>query len=126
LSAGATATESCGLTSAKEKGRESVKRCRLLPAVIAIARACHDIAIAQPLQPRGSAVRQPRHDLDRVNPPGEMGEDRCLVTRAGAHLKDGIVRPDANQVGHESDDERLRNGLTIADWQRPIGVGVAA
>ena len=41
------------------------------------------------------------------------------------HLKDGIVRPDANQVGHESDDEWLRNGLTIADWQRPIGVGVA-
>src|SRR5262245_27288390 len=88
---------------------------RLHPPVNAIARACHDIAIAQPLQPRGSAVRQPSHDPDRVNPPREMGEDCCLVARAGAHLKDGIVRPDVNQVGHESDDERLRNGLTIAD-----------
>src|SRR5262249_17707278 len=103
---------------------DAVKGRRLLPAVIAIARACHDIAIAQPLQPRGSAVRQPRHDLDRVNPPREMGEDCCLVARAGAHLKDGIVRPDVNQVGHESDDERLRNGLTIAD-QRPSNVCIA-
>src|SRR6516225_4842526 len=105
---------------------DAVEGRRLLPAVIAIARACHDIAIAQPLQPRGSAVRQPRHDLDRVNPPGEMGEDRRLVTRTSAHLKDGIVRPDANQVGHESHDERLRNGLTIANRQRLIGVSVAA
>src|SRR6516165_4346107 len=105
---------------------DAVKGRRLLPAVIAIARACHDIAIAQPLQPRGSAVRQPRHDLDRVNPPREMGEDRCLVARAGAHLKDGMARPDASEVSHESDDERLRNGLTIANRQRPIGVGVAA
>ena len=73
---------------------DAVKGRRHLPAVIAIARACHDIAIAQPLQPRGSAVRQPRHDLDRVNPPRKMGEDRRLVTRAGAHLKDGKPRID--------------------------------
>src|SRR6516164_2011703 len=39
---------------------DAVKGRRVLQAVIAIARACHDIAIAQPLQPRGSAVRQPR------------------------------------------------------------------
>src|SRR6516162_9693866 len=105
---------------------DAVKGRRLLPAVIAIARARRDVAIAQPLQPRGSAVRQPRHDLDRVNPPRKTGEDRRLVTRPGAHLKDGIVRPDASKVGHESDDERLRNGLTIANRQRLIGVGVAA
>src|SRR5262249_824864 len=83
-------------------------------------------AAPEPPRPRGGAAAQPGPAPDRETPPRKMGEDRRLVTGAGAHLKDGIVRPNASKVGHESDDERLRNGLTIADRQRPIGVGVAA
>ena len=55
-----------------------------------------------------------------------MGEDGGLVARAGAHLKDDIARPHAQQVGHQSDDERLRNGLTIADRQWSVSICVAA
>ena len=55
-----------------------------------------------------------------------MGEDSGLVARAGAHLEDDMVRPHAHEVGHQRDDERLRDGLTMADRQRSVGIGVAA
>src|SRR5262245_45707522 len=55
-----------------------------------------------------------------------MGEDGGLVTGASAYLKDDIGWPYAQQVGHQSDDERLRNGLTIADRQWSISICVAA
>jgi hypothetical protein len=37
-----------------------------------------------------------------------------------------MVRLHAQQVGHQRDDERLRDGLAIADRQRSVGIGVAA
>src|SRR5262245_36135938 len=55
-----------------------------------------------------------------------MGEDGGLVTGAGAYLKNDIARADAQQVGHQSDDERLRNGLTVADRQWLVSICVAA
>src|SRR5262245_43150171 len=54
-----------------------------------------------------------------------MGEDGGLITGASAYLKDDIARPHAQQVGHQSDDERLRNGLTIADRQWSVSICVA-
>src|SRR5262249_56033485 len=48
---------------------DAVEGRRLLPAVIAIPPACHDIAITQPLHPRGSPVRQPTPDLPPFTPP---------------------------------------------------------
>src|SRR5713101_2710143 len=103
---------------------DRIEGCRILPAIITIALPDCDIGIAETLQPIGRAGGETRNDLDRVNLAHQTREDRRLVSGARADLEHGVVRPDPEEVGHQRDDEWLRNGLAVSDGQRPVGIGV--
>src|SRR5262249_62281136 len=45
------------------------------------------------------------------------------ATASGADLERARASHNSQQVGHQGYDVRLGNGLTIADWQWPIGIG---
>jgi hypothetical protein len=56
----------------------------------------------------------------------QLGQDRRLVARTGAELQHHITRLDLEKVGHEGDDQRLRDRLAVADGHRPVGIGFPA
>jgi hypothetical protein len=49
-----------------------------------------------------------------------------LVARPGAHLQHALGAREGEGLGHQADDERLRDGLAGADGQRRVAVGVGA
>src|SRR5262245_43390858 len=103
-----------------------VERRRLLPAVIAVSESRRDVAIAKPLQPLRGGVRERRYDLNRVDFTHQTREDGGLIARSSADLEHGIVRPDLHEIGHQSDDEWLRDGLAVTDRQRTICISLAS
>ncbi len=103
---------------------DRIEGCRILPAIITITLSDCDIGIAEPLQPIGRAGGETRNDLDRVNLAHQTREYRRLVAGARADLEHDVLRPDLEKVGHQRDDEWLRNGLAVSDRQRPVGIRV--
>ncbi len=63
--------------------------------------------------------------FDRVDGVREFGQNRRLVAKPGTDLEHLVGRRQIQQLGHQPDDERLRNGLFEADRQRHVGVGIA-
>ena len=53
-----------------------------------------------------------------------MRQDRRLVARARANFENRVAAVQLQPVGHESDDEGLRDRLTAGDRQRLVGVGL--
>ena len=47
-----------------------------------------------------------------------------MVAQAGADLEHRLVRLGSKEIGHQSDDEGLRDGLIEADRQRHVLVGI--
>jgi hypothetical protein len=48
------------------------------------------------------------------------------VSCARIAVEHGVVGLGRRQFGHQRNDERLRNGLTAADVERPVGIGRGA
>ncbi len=54
---------------------------------------------------------------------GQAGQYRGLVAESGADVEHSVIGLDVEQLGHQRDDEGLRDGLAVADRQRLIQVG---
>ena len=63
-------------------------------------------------------------DLDAPNLPGEFGKDCGLVAQAGANLEHGLMLSGSEEIGHQSDDEGLRDSFVEANRQRHVTVGM--
>src|SRR5262249_47534795 len=105
---------------------DAIEWCYLRPSVIAVAAAYMDGVVAEFGQPCCRLLGQARYTLDRIDLMPELGQHGGLITGAGADFEDASARREAQQVGHQGDDVRLRNSLTEADWQRSIGIGQIA
>src|SRR5262249_52072959 len=56
----------------------------------------------------------------------KLREHRGLVARARSHVEYALVSSQRQQGADRGDDERLRDGLPLADGKRPVVVRVAA
>src|SRR3972149_5547062 len=59
------------------------------------------------------------HNPDRIHVFHEHTEHCRLVAGSGSHLEHAMPGSDVQRLGHERDDIRLGDGLTVADRQRP-------
>ena len=64
--------------------------------------------------------------LDAVDLPGDLGEDRGCVARAGPDLKDRLAALQGQGLGHQGDDVGLRDRLAFLDRERDILIGELA
>ena len=94
----------------------------LRPAVVAVACPHGHVVVAERLEPFGGARSERRHDLDRVDLGHQLGEHRRLIARPGAELEGDVVGLRRQQIGHQRDDVGLRDGLPVADGERPVQV----
>ena len=104
---------------------DGVKRRLRRPALVAVAGPYAHLVKAQLPQRVRRALRQRRDDLDGEHLGAHRGEDRRLVARAGADLEDLLAGFHIHGLGHESDNERLGDGLPVTDGQRMVRVGLA-
>ena len=89
----------------------------------AVADANRDVAVAEPAQALLGFGGELLDDLDGPDLPRELGENRRLVAQPGADLERRLAGLRVQKVGHERDDERLRDGLPETDRQRHVLVG---
>src|SRR5262245_30592577 len=88
------------------------------PAVIAVAYPELDIGAALPLQSLLRLLGELFDHLDAVDLGGQLREHRGVIAQAGADLEHGVTGADVEQVGHQRDNERLRDRLVEADRKR--------
>jgi hypothetical protein len=69
------------------------------------------------------ALAERAHDLYRENARHALSQHCGLITRSRADLEHTIRRFGVQQLGHERDDEGLRDRLPFTDRQRSIGIG---
>src|SRR5262249_35269241 len=74
-------------------------------------------------QPLARLLGQFRDNLDRIDLIPQIGQHGGLITGAGADLERARTLRNSQQVGHQGNDVRLGDGLAVADWQWPIGIG---
>jgi len=115
-----------GLRDARRGGRDHdrIEGRGLGPAQVAVPRAHLDVGVAEALQEGRRLLGERRHDLDRVDARGDLGQDRGLIAGAGADLEHGLAALEAQRLRHEADDVRLRDRLPVADGHRVILVGL--
>ncbi len=101
-----------------------VERGVLGPAVIAVADFDLDIAHAVPVEPLLRLARELFNDFDAVDLACELTENRGLVAETGSDLEHHIIRREIEQICHERNNERLRDGFFESDRKRNIGVGI--
>src|SRR6185369_13992631 len=94
------------------------------PAVIAVGDLELDIGATRLRKPVARLVRELLDDLDAVDLAGELGEDRSLIAETGPYLEHNVVGADVGEVGHQCNDEGLRDGLLEADRKRNVGIGI--
>src|SRR5262249_34664477 len=100
-------------------------RC-LRPSVIAVALTDMDSVVTKGGQPDCRLLGQARYNLDGIDLMPQFGPHRGLLAGAGSNFEGGSGWPEPQQVGHQGDNVWLRDGLTVTDWQRPIGIGQIA
>src|SRR5262245_42098248 len=101
-----------------------VERSMLRPAMIAVRDSDLNVAAALPTQSLLCLSGELFDDFDAVHLPRQLREDRRLVAQPGADLEHGIVFAEVQQIGHQRDNERLRDRLLEPDRKRNVGVGI--
>ncbi len=89
-------------------------------------RQCRDVLDVQAPKPHLGRLAQGVHELNGDDIASEAGEDRGLITRPSANLEDMLVAIEGQRLGHDADDERLRDRLAFADGERGVFVGEAS
>ena len=90
----------------------------LAPAHAAVAKQERDVAHAGELHRFARLLQQRRNALDREDLLHEMREQHGLIAGARAHLEHALFARELQQLEIPRMDERLRDGLPIADRQR--------
>ena len=93
------------------------------PAGVAVADVQRHVVRPERRQALAGGRRQRLDNLHAVHAARQPREHGGLVAAAGADLEHVVVRAERGELGHECDDERLGDGLPVADRQRPVVVG---
>jgi len=104
------------------RDHDGVKRTFLFPSLGAVGIPCHDVVDFQAVEQLAGLAVQDRVALDGVHFVGDPGQDRCLVSGAGADLQDPLRSFEFQALGHFGNDVGLGNGLAFADGQGEIPV----
>src|SRR6266478_99044 len=99
------------------------ERCMLGPAVVPVTYLELDVGVILTVQPLPSLLGELCDQFDAVHLACQLCQDRRLITEAGADFEDRIVGLNIEQVRHQCDDERLRDGFFESDWKRNVRVG---
>ena len=78
------------------------------------------------LEPLKHLPRQPGQfgrPFDGIHLPRQPRQHRCLIPRARAHLKDRLRAYQFQELGHQSDDVRLRDRLSLTDREWAVRIG---
>ena len=92
----------------------------LRPASVTVANSHMHVLVPETLQRCFRIFRQCVDDLNRVNVLHQPSQNRRLITRARPDFQDTIARLRPQLLRHKRYDVRLRNGLAVADLQRPV------
>ncbi len=85
-----------------------------------------NIAISQAFQYLSGFLRQLGQALHANHITGQFGENRRLVAAARSDFQHLFRAGQLQRLGHQGDNEGLRNGLVQPDGQRDIFVGEVA
>src|SRR3569623_1478260 len=96
------------------------------PTLVAVGRPYRNIVVTQPREPRCRFGRQYGNDLDAVHLSNQPRQHRSLIAATGTDLQYDIARLGLQQIGHEGDNEGLRNRLTMADRHRRVVISISA
>ena len=105
---------------------DRVERCLLGPALIAVTVHHLDVGVSQRLEAVARVLGQFGDDFDGIHPSRNFGQHRRLIAAASADLEHPVVGFEVEEIGHHRDDIGLRDGLFVADAERPIDVSRAA
>ena len=94
----------------------------LRPALVTIAREHFHVKKSKPSEICLGSFGERFNDLDRIDFSHKPRKNSGLVPGSGANLEDTIGRFGVKLLGHEGHNERLGNGLTVADRQRFVPV----
>jgi hypothetical protein len=61
--------------------------------------------------------------LDCVNLPHQFGQDRRLIARPGADFQHAVPGLGIEEIGHQCDQEGLRDRLAFTDRERSVLIG---
>jgi hypothetical protein len=106
------------------RGHEDrVVRRPLGPTERAVAEQDLDVAVAKTLESRPRPRREDLDALDRDDVARDLRQHGGAVARAGPDLEHPLAAREQRCLGHERDDEGLRDGLPLADRQGSIFIG---
>ena len=111
-------------TWSRSRNDDRIERRMFGQAQAAIANADRNIRVSKPPQNCFRRMRQARMPLDGVNTSRKLGQNGRLITRTGSDFEHSLASLQCERLQHESHDERLRNGLTLANRQRMVRVGL--
>ena len=84
------------------------------------------VAVAEPGEDVSGMVDERGMALDGEDVIDEFGEQRALISGAGADFEDAVFGTEGERLEHECDDEGLGDGLALCDRERRIVVGLGA
>ena len=107
----------------RSSGREyRVERPLVLEDGDPVSNAELDVRDAERAEQLARAFREVRLDFGAEDLRGETREQNRLIARACSDLENALVATETEQLGHVSDDERLRDRLPAREWQRRVVV----
>ncbi len=77
-----------------------------------------DIAKTLLAQDGGGASRQLGNDFDSIDPVPQRAQDRGLISGSRAYFQNAIARTQIELACHMGHDERIRDGLAVANGER--------
>ncbi len=102
---------------------DGIKRCVLIPAVVAVADCRFNIMEAQIFQKDGSRLCQFSDNFDCVNMLDDGGKDRGLVALSRAHFQNPAVLSQVQNFSHVRHNIRLGDGLSISNGHVAVVIG---
>ena len=99
-----------------------VKRSELRQAVAAVSYDDPDVRNSQLAKCCFGAVSENGVALDREHFTRQGRQERCLITRAGPNFQNTLAAVESQGFERQGDDERLRNGLFLGNWNGMIRV----
>src|ERR1700737_3369483 len=101
---------------------DSIKRRGFLETVIAIALPHRNIGVPEPAQPVRRAFGQRWDTFYRVYLAYQPREHGGLIAGTRPNFEHDTVWPGSENVGHQRNDERLGDGLTVPDREWMIRI----
>jgi hypothetical protein len=105
---------------------DGIEWSRLLPSEVPISIFHPDFIVSQVFQALGRLLRQVPVNFNRVHLVGQLGQNGCLIARAGPNLQDFLSRLYLKDLGHQGHDIGLRDRLSFSDGQGMIRIGLAS